>query len=791
MSSNDQRRKRGSSQDSGPSKRRCEADRYYQIDTSDSESEMEIEENDRRVFNSATEQERRQAVEMVRRLARVMLHQNCNKTLKVLRKLMRILAPKYPGLPNDPRVVLQGSWLIVSAAVQVRDATIGHMWHRGFKNAIRENLARCDIEEEIFFDLHVDEAPLSLPLKPRRYDNKRMLVREYYRQLHYLPAVSSQCVTELAKLVDGFSRLVHGLRKLKEPIESWDTPLSNLLLLKLDDATILAWENHSVHFGKDIYNDLISFIEDRIQILKATSRFNEEGSNVSAKGVSPIKVAGGRQSASRRTLANAATAKTDTEPPRTVQQPKCALGCLDSHLLRTCSVFNGKDVQDRRKIVSANGLCWNCLSPSHQVKQCNSEFSCRLCRERHHTLLHFTSGSAKVTMSVQSDDDMVFLETVWLTLIDDYGSMSNFMSESMARRLITTRNKVNISVSGIGKTKQMVKGTLSTTVQSRIRPYSSTMEFFVLDTPASAIPTTFIDVSTWHIPDVPLADSTFHIPGNVDIVIGGDMYWELHSGHKRSLGNGKPWLVETPFGWVVTGNSASNSTTHSTCHFAATDASLELFMERFWQGETITQEPTLSAEEQICENLYTTTTTRDSSGRYTVKLLFKSNANLILGTSKEVADRRLMSVERRLKGNPKMKEAYQKFMNEYEQLGHMERLTEPIDDSVQHYYIPHHAVVKEASTTTKVRVVFDASCKTSAGTSLNDMLLVGPVVQQDVYAIMLRFRSHPIALVAHVEKMYRQILHDASSHSLRELKIPRATLVTFSAATLEPICPRG
>ncbi|XP_058064489.1 uncharacterized protein LOC131214137, partial [Anopheles bellator] len=149
------------------------------------------------------------------------------------------------------------------------------------------------------------------------------------------------------------------------------------------------------------------------------------------------------------------------------------------------------------------------------------------------------------------------------------------------------------------------------------------MEFLVLDAPASDIPTTFIDVSTWHLPDVPLADSTFHIPGKIDIVIGSDMYWKLHSGHKRSLGNGKPWLIETPFGWVIAGNSASNSTTYSTCHVATTNTSLESFMEllkiayqneRFWQGETIQQEPTLSAEEQICENVYTTTTTRDPSG---------------------------------------------------------------------------------------------------------------------------------------------------------------------------------
>lgn len=46
----------------------------------------------------------------------------------------------------------------------------------------------------------------------------------------------------------------------------------------------------------------------------------------------------------------------------------------------------------------------------------------------------------------------------------------------------------------------------------------------------------------------------------------------------------------------------------------------------------------------------------------------------------------------------------------------------------QVFYLPMHAVRKEESTTTKLRVVFDASAKSSTGISLNDTLLVGPTV---------------------------------------------------------------
>lgn len=74
------------------------------------------------------------------------------------------------------------------------------------------------------------------------------------------------------------------------------------------------------------------------------------------------------------------------------------------------------------------------------------------------------------------------------------------------------------------------------------------------------------------------------------------------------------------------------------------------------------------------------------------------------------------------------------------------------------YYLPHHGVVKETSATTKLRVVFDASTKTTSGKSLNDIQRVGPTVQNELFTILIRFRRHAIALCADVEKIYRQVL---------------------------------
>jgi hypothetical protein len=82
-------------------------------------------------------------------------------------------------------------------------------------------------------------------------------------------------------------------------------------------------------------------------------------------------------------------------------------------------------------------------------------------------------------------------------------------------------------------------------------------------------------------------------------------------------------------------------------------------------------------------------------------------------------------------------------------------------------FLPHHYVLKLDSSTTKLRVVFDASCATSSGVSLNDILMVGPVVQQDLFDIIVRFRLKYYAITADVEKMYRQIWVDPSDQQLQ------------------------
>ena len=85
------------------------------------------------------------------------------------------------------------------------------------------------------------------------------------------------------------------------------------------------------------------------------------------------------------------------------------------------------------------------------------------------------------------------------------------------------------------------------------------------------------------------------------------------------------------------------------------------------------------------------------------------------------------------------------------------------------YYLPMYVVHKETSSTSKVRVVLDASAKTASGTSLNDYLLVGPTVHPLIIGILLHFQCHWVAMTTDISRIYRAVLLPKHQRDLHRL----------------------
>ena len=115
----------------------------------------------------------------------------------------------------------------------------------------------------------------------------------------------------------------------------------------------------------------------------------------------------------------------------------------------------------------------------------------------------------------------------------------------------------------------------------------------------------------------------------------------------------------------------------------------------------------------------------------------------------------MKKLKERLHKTPHLLNEYNKIFDEYLKLGIIEEVQSQ-GDTGQVVYLPHKEVVKEDRSTTKLRIIFDASAKYKDTVSLN-VLYKGACLNADLYSLLLKFRVHLIVLTADIEKAYLQI----------------------------------
>ena len=317
-------------------------------------------------------------------------------------------------------------------------------------------------------------------------------------------------------------------------------------------------------------------------------------------------------------------------------------------------------------------------------------------------------------------------------------------------------------ISGIGEIRAKIKSAVLATVKSRISTFQWSSRFLVTKSISAKQPGQEIDIANWKIPqNLELADPLFFKPQHIDMLISSEVFFDLLLDGRISLGQGMPCLTNTHFGWIVGGSYHGGSNANLVSCNLTTNSSLpnlDTTLKRFWEVEEYTQNSSkFTQEEEACEAHFAEHARFDGNNKVQVRLPFKLSPK-VLGNSFDMAKRRFLALEKRLDANPSLKDMYIQFMDEYQSLGHMSTFKGSLSSSS--YVIPHHCVLKPESTTTKLRVVFDGSARTTTNISLNDVLMVGPTIQQDLITTLFAFRLHRYALTADISKMYRQFRID-------------------------------
>lgn len=476
-------------------------------------------------------------------------------------------------------------------------------------------------------------------------------------------------------------------------------------------------------------------------------------------------------------------------PERTTTQ--CCI-CSEHHGLYQCSKFNGMTPLERYEALKGWEGCKNCFSYKHTLRDCKSNKSpCRICHGKHNPLVCIvkpkptsipsssgpsTSVEHTTTLysrsSHQGTSPQVLLATAMVQLKDDQGKLQtfravldsgsqyNYVTQKVTQRLGLKVVKTPRRISTLGG--ELFESSHGVTQCTMVAPnLQFPMEAVVVKSITTSLPTSPIPSGIRkHFSKYPLADAKWAHPAGVDILLGAEAYSDIVIGSFITIKPHLPKLLPTLFGHVVMGKlqGASATPRGGTSLFSTIPCqdNLCVDLKSYWDLEdTPSHAPVgpkskLTPDEQRVEDLFLTTTTRLEDGRFMVRLPFDRETVPDLSDSQFVAKKRFLNLEQKLARNPELRDKYCSFMEEYETLGHMTKTKAPAK-----YAIPHHGVFGHHNQ--KLRVVFDGSAQCRNG-SLNDHLLPGPALQNDIRGILVNFRAHLVAFSADAVKMFRQIL---------------------------------
>lgn len=630
-----------------------------------------------------------------------------------------------------------------------------------------------------------------------RYDNSRLLVHNHVKSLFTIQALTKEAPDFLRHLVDTILKNLRALKLLGEPVDSWDTLIIYIVVTKLDKITEREWEQYKNTTLKQSGDSksilkvdvLLSFLKDRADMLETLQVSHASTNN--------------KKQCANTQNSHKVHCNVSTDNPHSQAKRSCLICKQYNHPLYACQKFLSFSLEAKLKFVKDNRLCENCLRAGHTVNDCRFG-PCRKCEAKHNSLLHKDSAisrdvpshtsveNSKPVLAMQpssltappanpSSDKLttathtnvlcanypcvqpVLLSTALVEVKDSYnnyqtaralldsGSERCIITRSLCDKLGTQMIQSAHEIRGVGNSISQSTQMCDIEVKSRTNPFIMRIKCIVLPNITSTLPAIPKQHAQFGIPEnLQLADPDFHESQNIDILIGADKFWDLLSEGKMRLPKG-PFLQNTQLGWIVSGPiNIKRNTSYIRCNFSQT---VEAQLRKFWELEELPKLcDTRSEEEKECEHHFVKTTTRNSDGRFCVNIPLKSSPQS-LGETYPQALNRFLSLEKRLQRDPEYKRLYTDFIHEYVSLGHMTRVE---SYGTPHFFLPHHGVLREHSTTTKLRVVFNASAASSTGVSLNDLQLVGPPIQGDLLAILLRLRIHKYVACSDVEKMYRQ-----------------------------------
>ena len=471
--------------------------------------------------------------------------------------------------------------------------------------------------------------------------------------------------------------------------------------------------------------------------------------------------------------------------------------------LAECLEFPKLALDQRRSIVMKQRACFNCLTNGHRAYACPSPAQCHAedCRRRHHPLLHAwmtSSESASINSTHNHDHDETlpyaqniavaerqsaeaFLGIIPVTLVGpkgtkvdtcallDNGSTRSFIDDDLASSLELNGRSLKYTVNTLTAVSLQRQGRevdvrVTTCENAEGVVLKNVWTSSNLHLPCSSAAQLEDIAHHKHLRGVPVVDVRRK---RVQLIIGASSGLLVPLEVRSPSSTNCPYAERTTLGWVVRGPSGRKLTPceveRADVHFVGSHLEqLTTDASRLWNTDfddlPRSDKNSMSVDDQRALAMMEDSVRQVDGIHYEIALPWRNDVDL--PCNKAHAAVRLGHVQQRLEHDRKLHDMYHAQMDDYLTKGYARRVDG--DDALSTlkphrvWYLPHHPVfsIKKPD---KVRVVFDGAARYK-GTSINDHLLQGPDLTNNLAGVLMRFRQEPVALIADITAMFHQVL---------------------------------
>lgn len=654
----------------------------------------------------------------------------------------------------------------------------------------------------------------AITILQQRFGDQRRIERQHLNALRNLPHVASaNDVRGLRNLYDTTQLNVRCLNSLNVPTSSFSAMLCDILVRALPyEVTVeyhrqvnnTAFTNAAAQDqgdgsaagtsrSADTPSESVTELNGMLRFLRVEVESRERSSLEDARGKHETKV---KSFASASALHNATNAT----------HSQCFFCHSKKHT--TPSFDCSKQREEKLSMLSKDSRCFRCTLKGHRARDCRKNLSCAVCRARHATTMcdpefvrrmkeRSPQGNDTICVSASSSgarsekkfSDGIYLQTFKAFLVTnagscyvkgiiDGGSQRTFIKEEVAQRLglkVLRRTKIALNTFASNASKVIERSpVVEVKLKSQFDNTEITFEAISIpvicqdvSTPTTDIPfVRFLRESSKNLADDVIFPGVKTVPG-ISLLIGSDQLWKFCTGDVIRCADVDGLVaINTKMGWTLQGPSRQVgrllwdlSLMICVLQAKTKETQVEEALQSFWELDRMgvadselgdTDADTITHFEQ---NII------KKNGLYEVALPWKEDAVDMLANNQEVAILRLGSLLRRISRREGLLKRYDHAMRQYLRDGHAEVIKSRNEsDSAQvMYYMPHKEVIREDATTTKLRIVFDASSHAKGCRSLNECLVTGPNLNPELLQVLLRFRWYSVATTTDIKKAFLQI----------------------------------